>query len=92
VVWTIPFGFPVVPEVIEHVERMLAIERLGGTVFANALIERVPPVVATLLHDDGTAGAFEHDHVADAGHPASRFVHCVLEAAPLCRAARRRRR
>ena len=58
---------------------MLAIERLGGAVFANALVERVPPVVAALLHDDGAAGAFQHDHVAHAGASGQRFVHGVLE-------------
>ena len=64
---------------IEHVERMFAIERLGGAGIAHALVERVPPVIPALLHDDGAAGAFQHDHVAHAGASGQRFVHRVLE-------------
>ncbi len=59
---------------------MLAIQFLGWADFARALVQIVPPVVAAVFHDDGAAGALEHDYVLDAGAFGERFIHRILEA------------
>src|ERR1035437_8646100 len=61
---------------------MLAVQLFGGTDFADALLEIVPPVVAAFLHGDGAAGALVDDDVADGGAIGERFIHRVLEVVP----------
>src|SRR5436190_21877918 len=59
---------------------MLAIERLGGTVFGDGFVERVPPMVAALFHRNVAAGTPVNNDVADGGAIGESFVDGVFEA------------
>src|SRR5712691_2833050 len=52
---------------VEHKQRMLRIERLGGTHFTRTRDQIVPPVIAALLHVNMAAGALVYDYLADTG-------------------------
>ncbi len=53
---------------VEHEERMLAIELLGGADLRRRLRSSVvPPMIAAVLHVDRAAGALVDDDVAHAG-------------------------
>src|SRR5262249_25941300 len=65
---------------VEDEEGMLAVEVFGRAFFGDAFVERVPPMVAAVLHLDGAAGPFVNDHVLHGGAVDEGLVDGIFEA------------
>ena len=61
---------------VEDVERVLGIERLGGTFVRCICHQFVPPVIAARLHIDRRAGSFIDDCVLHRRTGLQRFLNC----------------
>src|SRR3984957_19108989 len=69
------FRFAGSPGGVKNVERMLGIERLGGTNVGSFRHQFVPPVIAALLHVDGGSGALVDDYILNAGTGLQRILN-----------------
>ena len=80
--WTIPFGFAVVPRRVQQIEQILRVHRLAWTrrrVFALLGDELVPPGIAPGLHRDVVARPAQHDRLLHPGRLGQRLVRVSLQ-------------
>ena len=72
---------------VKDVERVLGVERLGGTIVRRLRHQLVPPVIAARLHIDWCSGALVDHDVLNRGAGFQRFFDCWkkfdLGAAPV---------